>query len=132
MSEPTLRTSEAVNDAILEVSNVRKYYGGIHALDGLSLIVGRGQIHSVLGPNGAGKSTFFKMLIGAEKPSSGKITFNGLDITRLPAFRRVRLGLSVKFRNLRVFGELSVGKNLFVALRRNHGADQIQIARPLC
>lgn len=125
MSEPTLRTNEAANDVILEVSDVRKYYGGIHALDGLSLTVGRGQIHSVLGPNGAGKSTFFKMLIGAEKPSSGKVTYNGLDITRLPAFRRVRLGLSVKFQNLRVFGELSVGQNLFVALRRTHSADQI-------
>lgn len=125
MSEPTLRTNEAANDAILEVRDVRKYYGGIHALDGLSLKVARGQIHSVLGPNGAGKSTFFKMLIGAEKPSSGKITYNGLDITRLPAFRRVRLGLSVKFQNLRVFGELSVGQNMFIALRRNHSADHI-------
>jgi len=58
---------------ILEVSDVRKYYGGIHALDGLSLCVKRGEVHCVLGPNGAGKSTFFKTLIGTERPTSGRI-----------------------------------------------------------
>ncbi len=110
---------------ILEVSDVRKYYGGIHALDGLSLSVTRGEVHCVLGPNGAGKSTFFKTLIGTERPTSGRIIYNGADITRLPPFRRVREGLSVKFQNLRVFGELTVGQNLFTALRRNHRYDEI-------
>jgi branched-chain amino acid transport system ATP-binding protein len=105
---------------ILAVSDVRKSYGGIHALDGLSLEVQRGEIHCVLGPNGAGKSTLIKMLIGTERPTSGTIRYNGIDVTRLPAFRRARLGLSVKFQNLRVFGDLTVGQNLFVALRRTH------------
>lgn len=113
------------NEAILEVSDVRKYYGGIHALDGLSLSVKRGEVHCVLGPNGAGKSTFFKTLIGTERPTSGRIIYNGRDITRAPPFRRVREGLSVKFQNLRVFGELTVGQNLFIALRRNHRFSEI-------
>jgi branched-chain amino acid transport system ATP-binding protein len=119
------RLAACTNDVILEVNNVRKYYGGIHALDGLSLCVKRGEVHSVLGPNGAGKSTFFKILIGTERPTSGRIIYNGRDISRLPAFRRVREGLSVKFQNLRVFGELTVGQNLFTALRQNHHRDRI-------
>ncbi|WP_439544224.1 ABC transporter ATP-binding protein [Hyphomicrobium sp.] len=119
----TLPGSE--DDVILEVSDVRKYYGGIHALDGLSLSVKRGEVHCVLGPNGAGKSTFFKTLIGTERPTSGRIIYNGSDITRFPAFQRVRAGLSVKFQNLRLFGELTVGQNLFTALRRNRRYDEI-------
>lgn len=106
--------------SILEVRDVRKYYGGIHALDGLSMDIKKGEVHCVLGPNGAGKSTFFKTLIGTERPTSGRIIYNGADITRLPAFRRVGLGLSVKFQNLRLFGDLTVGQNLFIALRRTH------------
>lgn len=112
-------------DVILEVRDVRKYYGGIHALDGLSLSVKRGEVHCVLGPNGAGKSTFFKTLIGTERPTSGRIIYNGSDVTHFPAFKRVRAGLSVKFQNLRLFGELTVGQNLFTALRRNHRYGEI-------
>ena len=59
--------------SILEVRDVYKLYGGIHALDGLSLSITPGEVHCVLGPNGAGKSTFFKMLMGTERPTSGSI-----------------------------------------------------------
>jgi branched-chain amino acid transport system ATP-binding protein len=106
--------------AILEVRDVYKLYGGIRALDGLSLSVAQGEVHCVLGPNGAGKSTFFKMLMGTERPTSGSIIYKGRDITRLQAFHRARLGLSVKFQNLRVFGDLTVHQNLFAPLRRKY------------
>lgn len=111
--------------SILEVRDVYKLYGGIHALDGLSLSITPGEVHCVLGPNGAGKSTFFKMLMGTERPTSGSIHYKGRDITRLSAFHRARLGLSVKFQNLRVFGDLTVHQNLFAPLRRKHRPHEI-------
>jgi branched-chain amino acid transport system ATP-binding protein len=110
---------------ILEVRDVRKVFGGVSALDGLSLAIADGEIHCLLGPNGAGKSTLFKLLMGTDRPTSGAIVYRGRDITRLPAFRRARLGLSVKFQNIRVFAELTVYQNLFIPLRRHHHVDEI-------
>jgi urea transport system ATP-binding protein len=109
-----------MNAPILEVRDVHKVYGGVRALNGLSLSVARGEIHCVVGPNGAGKSTFFKTLIGVERPTTGRVFYKGEDVTRLPAFRRARLGLSVKFQNISAFGELTALQNLFVPLRRKH------------
>lgn len=105
---------------ILEVRDLYKIYGGVHALDGLSLSVPKGAVQCLLGPNGAGKSTFFKMMIGIERPTSGEIFYKGENITNLQAFYRARNGLSVKFQNLRVFPELTVHQNLFPPLRRMH------------
>ncbi|GLK56564.1 branched-chain amino acid transport system ATP-binding protein [Methylopila capsulata] len=105
---------------ILEVRDVHKVYGGVRALNGLSLSVAAGEIHCVVGPNGAGKSTFFKTLIGVERPTTGQVFYKGQEVTKLPAFRRARLGLSVKFQNISAFGELTALQNLFVPLRRNH------------
>ncbi|WP_020188324.1 ABC transporter ATP-binding protein [Methylopila sp. 73B] len=110
---------------ILEVRDVHKVYGGVRALNGLSLSVAPGEIHCVVGPNGAGKSTFFKTLIGVERPTSGQVFYKGQDVTKLPAFRRARLGLSVKFQNISAFGELTALQNLFVPLRRNHSKADI-------
>ena len=87
----------ARRDAILEMRDVHKLYGGIRALNGLSLTIAAGEVHCILGPNGAGKSTFFKMLMGTERPTSGRIVYRGEDVTRYPAFRRARMGISVKF-----------------------------------
>ncbi|PZQ16072.1 MAG: ABC transporter ATP-binding protein [Ancylobacter novellus] len=111
--------------AILEVRDVHKVYGGVRALNGLSLSVAEGEIHCVVGPNGAGKSTFFKTLIGVERPTTGRVFYKGRDVTRLPAFRRARLGLSVKFQNISAFGELTALQNLFVPLRRHHAKADI-------
>jgi len=105
---------------ILEARDVHKVYGGLRALNGLDIAIAAGEIHCILGPNGAGKSTFFKVLMGAERPTSGAILYGGRDITRLPVYRRARLGLSVKFQNIRVFGDLTVYQNLFIPLRRHH------------
>lgn len=117
--------SEPVGSSILEVRNVHKVFGGVRALNGLSLSIAEGEIHCILGPNGAGKSTLFKMLMGTDTPTSGKILYKGQDITRVPAFGRARLGLSVKFQNIRVFADLTVFQNLFIPLRRHYSARQI-------
>jgi ABC-type uncharacterized transport system ATPase subunit len=114
-----------VSVAILEARDVHKVYGGVRALNGLTLSIMEGDIHCVVGPNGAGKSTLFKTLIGVERPTSGQIFYKGEDVTRLPAFRRARRGISVKFQNISAFGELTALQNLFVPLRRNHPKAEI-------
>jgi ABC-type uncharacterized transport system ATPase subunit len=106
--------------AILETRGIVKEYGGVRALRGLDLTVAPGELHSIIGPNGAGKSTLFKLLMGIERPTSGAVFYKGRDVTRLPVFRRARLGLTIKFQNIRVFQDLTVYQNLFIPLRRHH------------
>lgn len=110
---------------ILEMRDVHKHYGGIRALNGLSLSIAGGEVHCILGPNGAGKSTFFKMLMGTERPTTGTIVYKGEDVTRTQAFRRARMGISVKFQNMRVLGDLTVFQNLFIPLCRVHPRNAI-------
>lgn len=89
-------------------------------MDGLSLAVEPGQLHCIVGPNGAGKSTLFKLLAGTDSPTSGRILYEGRDITRLLPFQRARLGISIKFQNVPIYQELTVAQNLFIPLRRHH------------
>jgi ABC-type branched-subunit amino acid transport system ATPase component len=106
------------SDVALAVENLNKRFGGVVATDNVSLAVPRGGIQCIIGPNGAGKSTFFSLLAGIQKPDSGKITFNGVDITRLQPAPRVRQGLGLTFQTNRVFHDLSVRQNLEIAPRR--------------
>ena len=115
----------AMNGAILETRGLMKVYGGVAALQGVDFALKAGELHCIIGPNGAGKSTFFKMLMGIERPSAGSITFKGRDITRLQAHERARLGITVKFQNMRVYQDLPVYHNLFIPLRRHHKAREI-------
>lgn len=103
------------SDAALAVENLNKRFGGVIATDNVSLAVPRGGIQCIIGPNGAGKSTFFSLLAGIQRPDSGKITFNGIDITRLQPAPRVRQGLGLTFQTNRVFHDLSVRQNLEIA-----------------
>jgi len=105
---------------IVEIRNVTKTFGGVVAIDDLSLSIAPGELHCMIGPNGAGKSTFFKLLIGTIRPSSGTIHFNGEDLTRMPPFARARRGLGIKFQNMQVYQELTVFQNFFIPLRRHH------------
>jgi urea transport system ATP-binding protein len=108
-----------LNVPILEARGLHKEYGGVRAVNGLDVQILQREIHCIIGPNGAGKSTFFKLLMGTERPTSGRIFYRGRDITRLPPFRRARLGLAVKFQNLSVYQDLTVYQNLFIPLRRH-------------
>lgn len=113
------------NSNILEVKGLHKDYGGVKAINNLDLKIREGEIHCIIGPNGAGKSTFFKLLMGMERPTFGTVRFKNHDITKLHPFQRARLGLAVKFQNIRVFNELTVFQNLFIPLRRHHAFDEI-------
>ena len=107
--------------AFLEVKDVRKYYGAIRAVDGVSFSVGPGEIVGVIGPNGSGKTTLFNSILGQIRPSSGAVEFAGEDITGMAPLDLSRRGIGRTFQTLQVFGKLSVRDNLIVAAQEFKG-----------
>jgi ABC-type branched-subunit amino acid transport system ATPase component len=99
-------------DAILTVDNLSKHFGGVRALDDVSLRISPGHICSLIGPNGSGKSTMINLLTGVYHPTWGKISLRGQDITRRRPDERVTLGLARTFQNIRLFKGLSVVQNV--------------------
>jgi branched-chain amino acid transport system ATP-binding protein len=102
---------------LLEIAGVGRRYGGVHAVEDVSFSVGPGEWLGVIGPNGAGKSTLFNILGGQVAPSSGKVTFDGRDITRRPPHRRFHDGISRSFQISSLFPELTVREHLTIACR---------------
>jgi branched-chain amino acid transport system ATP-binding protein len=100
---------------LLEVRNVTKAFGSLVAVSDISLSVPAGELHAVIGPNGAGKTTFFNLISGFFPPSAGKIEFDGRDVTRLSAYRRVEQGMARTFQITEIFPELSVRENIRIA-----------------
>jgi branched-chain amino acid transport system ATP-binding protein len=92
-----------------------KRFGGVVATDRVSLDVPAGELRCIIGPNGAGKSTLFALLCGIYRPDQGRILLDGRDVTALPPFRRVRLGLGLTFQTNRAFHGLAVRQNLEAA-----------------
>jgi branched-chain amino acid transport system ATP-binding protein len=101
---------------LLELRNVGKSFGGVRAVDDVSLSVESGSITSIIGPNGAGKSTLFNLVSAVFPVSSGQVLFHGTDITSVPAHRRAQLGIGRTFQNLAVFKEETVVENLLVGM----------------
>jgi branched-chain amino acid transport system ATP-binding protein len=96
----------------LEVRNVSKRFGNLVAVQDVSLTVPKGELHAIIGPNGAGKTTFFNLISGYFPPSTGSILFEGRDITRIPAHKRVALGMARTFQITEIFPELTVSENV--------------------
>jgi branched-chain amino acid transport system ATP-binding protein len=105
----------------LEVRDVRKHYGAIKAVDGVSFSLGPGEIVGVIGPNGSGKTTLFNSILGQIKPTSGAVELAGEDITGLSPLELSRRGVGRTFQTLQVFGKLSVRDNLIVAAQEFKG-----------
>jgi branched-chain amino acid transport system ATP-binding protein len=103
---------------LLHLHAVSRRFGGLVALHDLSLDVAAGTRHAVIGPNGAGKTTLLNLIAGSLRPTSGRITFDGRDITRLPAPARARQGIGRTFQHPALFGRLTVTANLTLALNR--------------
>jgi branched-chain amino acid transport system ATP-binding protein len=111
----------AVADAILQIRNLTKRFGGVFASDSISFEVPAGELHAVIGPNGAGKSTLIGQLAGEIRPDDGQIFFDGRDITRLPAYRRSALGLARSFQITSLFLDLTVLDNVALAVQAHAG-----------
>jgi branched-chain amino acid transport system ATP-binding protein len=103
--------------SLLEVHDIHAAYGSSRVLFGISLTVARGECVCLLGRNGVGKTTTMRAIMGLTPPSSGRIAFDGTDITGLPPHRIARLGLGFVPENRRIFAELTVWENLDVAAR---------------
>jgi neutral amino acid transport system ATP-binding protein len=106
---------------VLVATEIHRHFEGMRAVDGVSIEVPAGQITGLIGPNGAGKSTFLAVLAGTLPATSGSITYDGRDISRLPAYARARLGLVRTFQLPSEFAQLTVLENLLVAAPSNRG-----------
>ncbi len=105
----------------MEIKGVRKTFGGLVALDGVDLELEEGRIYILIGPNGSGKTTLVNVVTGVYKPDSGRVAFNGRDITGLPPHEIYRLGLVRTFQIPQPFLKLSVLENLLVSKRGQSG-----------
>ena len=107
---------------VLEVRDLRKAYGAIQAVGGVSFEVMPGEIFGVIGPNGSGKTTMFNSVLGQIAPDAGAIRLNGRDITGLSPLELNRRGVGRTFQTLQVFGKMSVRDNLIVAAQEHRGS----------
>jgi branched-chain amino acid transport system ATP-binding protein len=112
MTEPTPTTTAEPADTILELREIHTYYGRIHALQGISLDVRRGEIVTLIGANGAGKTTILKTISGLLHAREGKVFLGGRDITQTPAHELVRAGIGHAPEGRRIFSRLTVLENL--------------------
>jgi branched-chain amino acid transport system ATP-binding protein len=102
--------------SLLSIAHVSRRFGSLVAVDDVSMRVEPGELRAVIGPNGAGKTTFFNLISGFLQPSSGRIVFDGDDITHMLPARRVWRGIARTFQITEVFPELSVAENLRIAV----------------
>jgi branched-chain amino acid transport system ATP-binding protein len=103
---------------LLEVDHVTRRFGGVTALNDVSLSVPEGRIIGVIGPNGAGKTTVFNVITGAYPPSSGEVRFAGRSLSARPSHRIAQSGIARTFQNLRLFASMTVLEHLIVAQQR--------------
>ena len=108
--------------ALLEVRDIEKSFGGVHAVRGVSFDVQQGEILGVIGPNGSGKSTLFNCILGQLLPTRGHVRVDGRDVTGLRPSALNRLGVSRTFQLLQVFPRLSVRENLILAGQEHRGS----------
>ena len=114
---------------LLDAQRLVKQFGGLVAVNNVSLQVQRGALHSIIGPNGAGKTTLFNLLSGYLKPTAGHVLFKGHDLTRVPTHRIAHLGVGRSFQITNIFPNLTVLENARLAAQAM-GGDNFKLFRP--
>ncbi|HWD68547.1 MAG TPA: ABC transporter ATP-binding protein [Solirubrobacteraceae bacterium] len=107
-----------IGQPLLEVDSLRIQYGGVTAIADLSFKIPRGSIVGLIGPNGAGKTSLVDGLMGAHRPSGGRVRFDGVDVTGHAAHRLARRGMTRTFQSVELFDDMNVEENLLVAAER--------------
>ena len=111
---------------MLYAENVSVHFGGLKAVDNVSMHISPGEIHAIIGPNGAGKSTFFNAISGINKPTSGTIRFLEKDITGLSQYQVARAGVGRTFQNIKLFNTMTVEENVLCGYHQNVRSRMIQ------
>jgi branched-chain amino acid transport system ATP-binding protein len=115
-------------DVVLETTGLSRLFGGLAAVQDVSLTVERGKVHAVVGPNGAGKTTLINLLSGDLKPSGGQVRYQGQDITGWPAHRVARMGIGRSYQKTNVFREFTAFENCWLAAEA--GLPRLHLFRP--
>ncbi len=119
----------SVDDVILETRALSKRFGGLEAVRSVDFRLERGELRAIIGPNGAGKTTFVSMISGRIRPSSGRIIFEGRDITKMKAHDRAGMGIVYTFQIINIFRNLSVYENVSLAVQRRLASGRAGIFR---
>ncbi|MCP4790469.1 MAG: ABC transporter ATP-binding protein [Gammaproteobacteria bacterium] len=109
---------------MLEVRNLVKHFGGVRAVDGLDFKIKQGEVFGLIGPNGSGKSTTVNLVCGIFPPTDGEIMLGNINLGAIAPHQRVDAGVARTFQNIRLFGDLTVWQNLWVAWRDQPGQEQ--------
>lgn len=104
--------------SVLQVRGLSKRFGGLQAVDDVTLSIPQGQVRALIGPNGAGKTTLVGLITGRIRPSAGSVSFLGRDVSKLPDFKRISMGMGYTFQITSVFSNLTLHENIALALRR--------------
>jgi ABC-type branched-subunit amino acid transport system ATPase component len=104
--------ADANDTELLQARDLKVHFGGVHAVDGVDLVLRKGEILGLIGPNGAGKTTLVNVLSGFQKPTAGTVLMNGRDVTGLSPHKLARRGLARTFQSVRLFPDLTVLENV--------------------
>lgn len=103
------------NEIAIRTQNLTKYFGSLAAVNDVSISIKKNTLHAIIGPNGAGKTTLFNLLSGNLKPTSGKVFYDDMDLTRQPIHRMIHLGIARSFQITNIFPNLTVFENIRLA-----------------
>jgi len=108
-------------NSLLTVDSLSKRFGSLHAVNDMTLSIETGKITGLIGPNGAGKTTLFNLISGVLNADSGKIAFNGKDITHKKPYQIAQLGIGRSWQLIRIFSKMTALENLLIAANRKKG-----------
>ena len=118
---------DSLNNILLYTENLTKNFQGIKAVNDINFKINHNEIRALIGPNGAGKTTFVSLLCGRIKASKGKVFFNGVNISHLPVFTRISMGISYTFQITSIFFNLTVSENVALALKNKRQEEKKSI-----